>query len=336
MQRLEEDVKSVPLISILIPVYNEEKNVRLAYDAVVAVFDKLAGRYLLEIIFTDNHSIDGTEFELERLALEDKRVKVLRFSRNFGFQRSVLTAYRHARGRAAMQIDCDLQDPPELIPRFLEEWEKGFDVVVGIRAERQEGFLLSTGRRLFYWLVTSISDDNIVQNAGDFRLVDRTVIERLKLINDAKPYTRGLISSLAARQTGITYDRRARLFEKSKFPLLRLTGIAADGIINHSLVPLRVATFAGFLVFSGSCLLALYYLVLWLFADQSWPPGFATSTFLILLSIGLNGMFIGIVGEYVGRIYDQTRTRPLTIVARSMNFDDEPSSSNTIKEAAKT
>ena len=208
-----------------------------------------------------------------------------------------MTAYRNARGDAAIQLDCDLQDPPELIPKFLEEWTKGFDVVLGIRADRPEGFLLATGRRLFYWLVTSISDDNIVPNAGDFRLVDRSVIERLKSVNDAKPYTRGLISSLAARQTGFAYDRRARQFEKSKFPLRRLTGIAADGIINHSLLPLRLAGIAGFLVFSGSCLLALFYLVLWLFADQSWPPGFATSTFLILLSIGMNGMFIGILGS---------------------------------------
>jgi polyisoprenyl-phosphate glycosyltransferase len=316
--------KTASLISILIPVYNEEKNVRLAYDAVVAQFKDLGDRYQFEIIFTDNHSIDGTEFELERLAAEDRRIKVLRLSRNFGFQRSVLTAYRHARGDAAIQLDCDLQDPPEMFGKFLEAWEKGYDVVVGIRAERQESTALTLGRRLFYWLVTAISDDNIIQNAGDFRLVDRSVIERLKLVNDAKPYTRGLISSLAARQTGIVYNRRARLLEQSKFPLRRLTGIAADGIINHSLLPLRLAGYTGFLIFAVACLLMLYYLLAWLFVGQSWPVGFATSTLLILVSLGMNGMFIGILGEYIGRIYDQTRTRPLTIIARSLNFD-EPS-----------
>jgi polyisoprenyl-phosphate glycosyltransferase len=313
--------KTASLISILIPVYNEEKNVRMAYNAVVDQFKQLGDRYQFEIIFTDNHSIDGTEFELERLAAEDERVKVLRFSRNFGFQRSVMTAYHHAKGAAAIQLDCDLQDPPEMFSKFLETWEKGHDVVVGIRAKRQEAAALTLGRRFFYWLVTTISDDNIIQNAGDFRLVDRSVIERLKSVNDADPYMRGLISSLAARQTGITYDRQARLHEKSKFPLLRLVGFAADGIFNHSLLPLRLAGYTGFLVFTVACLLVGYYLLAWLFLDQSWPAGFATTTLLILISLGLNGMFVGILGEYIGRIYNQTRTRPLTIIARSLNFD---------------
>ncbi|MEQ1863926.1 MAG: glycosyltransferase family 2 protein [Micropepsaceae bacterium] len=328
MRRSKFAPQRAALISILIPVYNEEKNIRLAYDAVVEQFKKMGDRYSFEIVFTDNHSIDGTERELERLAGEDKRVKVLRFSRNFGFQRSILTAYRHARGDAAVQLDCDLQDPPEMIPKLLDAWEQGSDVVVGIRAKRPEGFFLSAGRRLFYWIVTAISDDNIVQNAGDFRLVDRSVIERLKTVNDAKPYTRGLISSLAANQTGIVYDRGARQFEKSKFPLRKLTSVAADGIINHSLLPLRLAGIAGFLIFSGSCLLTLYYFLAWLIGNQSWPPGFATTTILILISLGMNGMFIGILGEYVGRIYDQTRTRPLTIIARSLNFDDQPNTEN--------
>ncbi len=327
--------KTASLISILIPVYNEEKNVRLAYDAVVAQFKDLGDRYQFEIIFTDNHSTDGTEFELARLAEEDKRIKVMRFSRNFGFQRSVLTAYRHAGGDAAIQLDCDLQDPPEMFTKFLEAWEQGHDVVVGIRAERQENTALTLGRRLFYWLVTAISDDNIIQNAGDFRLVDRSVIERLKLVNDAKPYTRGLISSLAARQTGIVYNRRARLLEQSKFPLRRLIGIAADGIINHSLLPLRLAGYTGFLVFTVACFLMFYYLLAWFFVGQSWPVGFATSTLLILVSLGMNGMFIGILGEYIGRIYDQTRTRPLTIIARSLNFDEPPNMSNSSDKETK-
>lgn len=317
-----QDIQRLPLVSIVIPVFNERRNIRLAYDAVVGQFGLLAGKYDFEILFTDNHSVDGTDLELEQLASEDRRVRVLRFSRNFGFQRSVLTAYRNCRGDAAIQLDCDLQDPPELIPRFLETWERGHDVVLGIRQTRQESSVLTLGRRFFYWLVTSISDDNIVENAGDFRLVDRSVIERLKAINDAKPYTRGLISALAARQTGIAYDRNARQFESSKFPLRRLFGLAADGIFNHSLVPLRLAGYLGFLIFAGSSLIALYYLLAWLVNGQNWPQGFATSTLLILTSLGLNGMFIGILGEYIGRIYDQTRARPLTIVEKAINFDD--------------
>lgn len=318
-----QDVQSgqPPLISILVPVFNEERNIRLAYEALVAQFDALAGRYRFEIVFTDNHSTDGTPGELEALAARDERVRVIRFARNFGFQRSVLTAYRNAAGDAAIQIDCDLQDPPELIPRFLEAWEQGYDVVVGVRRTRVENRLLSMGRRFFYWLVTSISDDNIVENAGDFRLVDRTVIERLKAVNDVNPYTRGLISSLAARQTGIEYDRRARQFEQSKFPLRRLTRFATDGLVSHSLVPLRLAGYAGFLIFTVSVLACLYYAAAWLIGGQEWPAGFATITMLVLMGVGLNGIFTGILGEYVGRIYEQTRTRPLTIIERTINFD---------------
>src|SRR5262249_86765 len=156
----------------------------------------------------------------------DDNVKVIRLARNFGFQRSVLTAYRAVSGAAAIQLDCDLQDPPELIPAFLEKWEQGHDVVVAISPNRHQPCLLQDGRRMFSRLVTAISDDNIVENAGDFRLLDRSVIDRLSLINDARPYTRGLVSSLAARQTGIEFDRRERRHEKSKFPLWRLTGFA--------------------------------------------------------------------------------------------------------------
>ena len=312
---------ALPLISVLIPVFNEEKNIVLAYDAVTAQFERMKDRYRLEILFSDNHSEDGTEHELEQLAARDPRVKVIRLARNFGFQRSVLTAFRHASGVAAIQLDCDLQDPPELMPVFLEKWEAGYDVVVGIRRKREERWILQLSRRAFYKFVTAISDDNIIENAGDFRLVDRTVIDQLALINDARPYTRGLVSSLAARQIGIEYDRQARKFEQSKFPLARLSGFAADGIVSHSLVPLRFATFCGVVISVAAFCIAAYYVLAFLIAGQSWPAGFATLAILLLVSVGLNGIFIGIVGEYVGRIYDQVRVRPLTVIERTINME---------------
>lgn len=313
--------EALPLISIVIPVYNERRNVLIAYEAVVAEFAKLGDKYRYEILFSDNHSEDGTDLELAALAARDSNVKVIRLARNFGFQRSVLTAYRNVSGAAAIQLDCDLQDPPELIPVFLDKWAEGYDVVVGIRRKRQEGWLLQYGRRLFYKLVTAISDDNIVENAGDFRLLDRSVIDRLSLINDARPYTRGLVSSLAARQFGIKYDRQVRQFEKSKFPLRRLTGFATDGIVNHSLVPLRVAGFVGVLISSAAFCILIYYVLAFLVGGSDWPAGFATLAILLLFSLGMNAIFIGIIGEYVGRIYDQVRTRPLTIIERTFNLE---------------
>lgn len=315
-----------PLISIVIPVFNEEKNVDLAYNALTDHFKTLEDQYRFEIVFSDNHSTDATESELIRIAAEDKNVKVVRLARNFGFQRSIMSAYRLAAGDAAIQFDCDLQDPPELITAFLEKWKEGYDVVVGIRRRREESWLMQFGRRAYYKLVSAISDDNIMDNAGDFRLIDRSIMDQLSVINDARPYTRGLVSSLAAKQTGIEYDRRARQFDESKFPLRRLTGFAADGIVSHSLAPLRLASFCGVVIFIASILVAMYYILAFFIAGQAWPAGFATLVILLLMSVGLNAIFVGIVGEYVGRIYDQVRTRPLTIIEHTINMEKETQS----------
>ena len=191
----------------------------------------------------------------------DPRVKVLRFKRNYGFQRSLLTAYKHASGDAAIQIDCDLQDPPELLPRFVALWENGHDVVVGLRRRRQESRLLTLGRRSFYKILNNISDERITPNAGDFRLVDRSVLDRLDALDDQNPYVRGIISSLAANETGIPYDRIERRHGKSKFPVRKLFGFALNGIFGHSIVPLRIATYVGLLASSITFLLSLSYLV---------------------------------------------------------------------------
>jgi dolichol-phosphate mannosyltransferase len=308
------------LISVVIPVYNEEKNILRAYTEVCKVFDDMS-RYDLEILFTDNHSNDRTPDILAELAGRDTRVRVVRFARNFGFQNSVLTGYRLARGDAAFQLDCDLQDPPALFPAFLEQWEKGNDVVVGVRRTRQEGRLLQAARKAFYRFMRRFSDDYMVVDGGDFRLVDRSVLDLLRTIHDAHPYTRGLISSLAARQVGIPYDRMPREFGQSKFPIRRLLGLAMDGILAHSMLPLRLATYFGLLMSLLLFLLGLFYLVARLLAGSEWPTGFATVAVLVAMGASLNAIFLGIIGEYVGRIYDQVRRRPNTIIERTINLD---------------
>lgn len=261
------------LISILVPVFNEEANVDAAHAALSKVADELSA-YDLEFVFTDNHSTDQTFDRLADLAQHDPRVKVLRFKRNYGFQRSLLTAYRYASGDAAIQIDCDLQDPPELLPRFVELWENGHDVVVGLRRRRRESRLLTLGRRSFYKILNNISDERITPNAGDFRLVDRSVLDRLGALDDQNPYVRGIISTLAANETGIPYDRIERRHGKSKFPVRKLFGFAFNGIFGHSIVPLRIATYVGLLASSITFLLSLSYLLAALFRDR---PGRAAS-----------------------------------------------------------
>jgi dolichol-phosphate mannosyltransferase len=316
MQR--RHIKERSLVSVIVPVYNEADNIERAYGEILGVFAPLP--YDIEFVFTDNHSEDATFEVLARLAAADPRIKVLRFNRNYGFQRSLLTAYRHATGDAAVQIDCDLQDPPTLISQFLQLWEQGHDVVVGIRRRRRENFLLTSARRTFYALLSSISDDKITRDAGDFRLVDRSVLDILTRLNDINPYVRGLISSFAANEAGIPYDRAARLHGQSKFPVLKLFRFAIDGIIAHSVVPLRLATYVGLAVSTVTFLLSLAYLVAALLFGRSWPSGFATIVILVLFGISLNAIFLGIIGEYVSRIYQQVRIRPLVVVERALNI----------------
>jgi polyisoprenyl-phosphate glycosyltransferase len=311
------------LISVVIPVFNEENNIARAYAEVCRVFDEM-GRYDLEIIFTDNHSVDGTAKILADIARVDPRVKVARFVRNFGFQNSVLTGYRLARGDAAFQLDCDLEDPPSSFPDFLALWEKGHDVVVGLRRQRHESKLMQLGRKIYYRLVRKFSNDNLLVDGGDFRLVDRSILDQLRSIHEAHPYTRGLISSLAKRQIGTPIDRDRRLFDRSKFPLRRLFSFAMDGVLAHSLVPLRLATYFGFIMSVGLFLLACGYTIGRLLAGSDWPSGFATLAVLIAMGASLNAIFLGIIGEYVGRIYNQVRQRPNTVVEYTINLDEPP------------
>lgn len=315
------------LISIVVPVYNEEGNVEPLYEAVKAVFDPVADRYEYELVFTDNHSEDRTFAELSGLAARDPRVRVFRFSRNFGFQRSIYTGYMQARGDAAVQIDCDLQDPPALILEFLREWEAGNKIVYGVRRGRKEGVGITLVRKVFYRLIDLLSEDHLPHDAGDFRLVDRRVIDVLRRIEDQKPYLRGTLATLGFDQKGVVYDRAGRQRGESKFSLRDLFGLALDGILSHSTVPLRAATYTGLAVSALTLLALIGYGVGRLFLGKEWPAGFATTTILILLSLSLNALFLGVIGEYLGRIYQQVRRRPLTIIEHRLDRAPSPSPS---------
>jgi len=310
-----------PTITIIIPVFNEEDNVLDAYNAIKALWSAVASRYVLEFIFTDNHSTDRTFDLLRELASRDRQVKVLRFNRNYGFQRSLLTGYRYAQGAAAVQIDCDLQDPPPLILKFIELWEQGHDVVVGIRRNRAEPKLLTLLRRSFYELMDRISEDKFISGAGDFRLVDRSILLKLRETIDVRPYVRGLISSLAKNETGVPFDRAVRKHGRSKFPIARLFGFAWDGIVGHSILPLRLATYIGLAISFLTFFLTIFYIFGALLFGRDWPSGFATTTVLLLFGISLNAIFIGIIGEYISRIYQQVRGSNLTVIAAALNID---------------
>lgn len=311
----------MPLISVIIPVFNEEGNVQATYLQLKQVTAALS-EYTFEFIFTDNHSTDRTFDLLSAVARQDPSVKVVRFARNFGFQRSVMTGYRLAQGAAAIQIDADLQDPPSMFGPMLEKWHEGFDVVVGVRGERAESRMMTGLRKLYYRLLKRVGGAHLLLDGGDFRLIDANIIEKLRHIDDAQPYVRGLTSSLARRQTGIPYDRVERRADRSKFPLSGLLRFAVDGFLANSTLPLRFALYAGLFMAAASAVLAFVYLVARLVTGSDWPRGFATTQILLLFGIGLNAIFLGIIGEYVGRIYDQVRRRPVTVVERALNFED--------------
>jgi dolichol-phosphate mannosyltransferase len=225
-----------------------------------------------------------------------------------------MTGYVQARGDAAIQIDVDLQDPPELIGRFLAEWREGADVVYGIRTKRKEPWIISIQRVLFYRLIDRLSEEKIPVDAGDFRLISRRVIDLLKSFEDAQPYLRGTIATLGFKQVGIPYDRNARLRGESKFPFSKLVSLAMDGILNHSVVPLRFSTYFGLAVSAIMLLSVIGYAAAKILFGSQWPAGFATLAALILASISINAMLLGIIGEYLGRMYRQQKKQPLTII----------------------
>lgn len=307
------------LISICVPVYNEEDNIDPLLRRLSAVARQEKG-YDFEFLFTDNASEDCTFERLAKHATKDQRIRVLRFSRNFGFQKSILTNYVNAKGVAAIQLDADLQDPPELIPEFLRTWERGYKVVYGIRKRLPEFFLMRWTRRAYYRLISALSDVEVPLDAGDFRLIDRIVIDELRSVREQTPYLRGIIASLGYAQTGIAYDRSSRLAGGSKFRFFDLLALGLDGITSQSTRPLRFVTIFGFLISIIAALTAVFYLI-YLPTSNSVPDGFTTLSIIGLVSLGLNAFFIGLIGEYVGRIFNNTRGSPLVIVSDRIEHD---------------
>ncbi|MGX4643845.1 glycosyltransferase family 2 protein [Massilia sp. SYSU DXS3249] len=308
-----------PLISITIPVLNESGNLDALYARLDALGRTMQDKCDLEFVFSDNHSDDQTWAMLSSLAQRDPRVRAIRFSRNVGFQRSILANYLHTRGDAVMQIDADLQDPPEMLEAFFDLWQQGYQVIYGIRRKRPESWLLRSFRKIGYWVIDKISEHPIPRDVGDFRLVDRKVIDAVGKTRTSSPYLRGMIAGMGFNQTGVVYDRDARVAGESKFNMSRLVRLGLTAVFNHSVVPLRAASFLGLLILAISLLGSIYYIALRLLHPEL-PQGLASIHILVLFGIGLNSFFLGIIGEYLLRIYLVVRDEPVAIVQQSLNF----------------
>jgi dolichol-phosphate mannosyltransferase len=306
------------LITVLVPVYNEEKNIEPLYKEFKKAWRGLEERYDYELIFNDNHSADKSFEILEKLAGEDDRVRIFRFSKNFGNQRSIYAGYIKARGEAVIELDCDLQDPPEMIAEFIGKWEQGYQVVYGVRSSREEAWWINALRKTFYRLINLLSEDELPLDTGDFRLVDRRIIEELKKSVDLNPYLRGAIAAMGFNQVGIPYQRSKRKHGESNIPARELVGIAMDGILNHSIFPLRLATYVGILTLLAALITFIVYAAGSLILHQTWPSGFSVIALLIFLALGANAVLLGITGEYLGRIYRQVKGQSLTIIEREI------------------
>ena len=311
---------SKELISIVTPVYNEEDVVAEYYNRMSKVLDDLSDNYDFEIIFTDNCSTDNTFFELEKIAAKDRRIRVYSFSKNFGYQKSIWMGYAKSNGAAAIEFDADLQDPPEMLAEMLIYRKKGFKIVYGIRKDRKEGAFINGLRKVFYRLVRSISDYDIPNDAGDFMLIDRDVIANLKEVKLCDPYLRGVIFGFGYSRKGIEYSRDQRVAGVSKFPLSKMIKLAMDAIINTSIFPLRIASIIGATVGVLSMLAAGWFIIDKLFMNPELPRGVTAILVLVLASIAINAFLIGIMGEYIGKIYRQVSAHnTVPIIEKEIN-----------------
>jgi glycosyltransferase involved in cell wall biosynthesis len=306
-------------ISVVTPCYNEEGNANAIYTAVKSIMDAKP-EYDYEHIFIDNHSTDKTVAILKDIAAKDKNVKLIVNSRNFGHIRSPYYGLLQSSGDATIMIVSDLQDPPALINDFIDNWEQGHKIVIGVKNESEESFLMFAIRKSFYNLINRLSDIKLIKNYTGFGLYDKQIIDILRTIDDPYPYFRGLICDIGFEIIKIPYiqPQRFRGFTKNNF--YTLYDIAMLGITNHSKVPLRLATMVGFMASLLSLLVALIYFVYKLLFWNSFTLGSAPLIIGIFLFSAVQLMFIGIIGEYVGSIHTQVLKRPLVIEQERINF----------------
>jgi dolichol-phosphate mannosyltransferase len=307
------------MLSLIMPARNEEGNLPRAYAEVTAVLAGLP--YAYEVLIIDNDSTDRTGEVAAELCARDPRWRYARFSRNFQVEASITAGLRLARGDAAMVLFSDLQDPPELIPEFLGKWEEGYDVVYGVVRQRQgDPFWRASAARLVYRLINALSDVEITPNATDFRLLSRRAIDALNQFDERNRYLRGFAHWIGFKRCAIPYDRRARTAGRSKAPLAYLLNFASNALTCFSIKPLQLFSWMGLLALTATLALALVYLGYYLTASPL--PGWTTTYLLLLANLSVLLLGFGTLGEYIGRIYVETKRRPLFLIDHTINLED--------------
>lgn len=299
-------------ISIIIPFFNEEKNLDKILNELLE-FTSSSKNYSYEIVLMDNNSYDNSKLVVDKFKDKFDDIKYIKLSRNFGYQTNIMAGYEICEGDAAVQLDSDGEDDPKLISKFLLMWEKGYEVAYGIRKKRKENFFLTYLRKIFYKFINLSSDISLPENAGDFRLIDRKVINHLKEFKEKNLYIRGLISYIGFKQIGIPYDRRRRFYGKSKFSLYKYFEMALTAITSFTNRPLIFIFFFGMAVFLFSLILIIFYLFSYFFGSIN-SAGFTTIILVQLLFFGLQIIILGFFGVYLGYILDEIKNRPKYII----------------------
>jgi len=322
MRVAEVPGESRPELSVVVPCFDEETVLRETNLRLIVVLEEISSSF--EIVYVDDGSTDSSSEVLRALQFNDERIRVIRLSRNFGHQIAITAGLEHARGNAVVVIDADLQDPPEVIREFFSKWLEGYDVVYGVRTQRdrETPFKLWTAKA-FYRLINLLSNTAIPLDTGDFRLMDRGVLDALQVMPERDRFVRGMVSWLGFSQVGVPYKRAGRFAGRTKFSLFKMLRFAIDGIVSFSVLPLRIATWVGFAA-SGIAMveiaLALYNRIFTGGLVRGW-----TSTVIAVWFVGgVQLICLGIIGEYVGRIYGESKRRPLYILREKMGFETTP------------
>ena len=306
--------------SVVVPVFNEEAVVCECFRRIKAVMDKTNEEY--EIIFVNDGSRDNTKKIISELCDKDKCVKLIDFSRNFGHQTAISAGMDLSSGQAVIVTDADLQDPPEVIPEMIEKWKEGFDVVYGRRTKRKgETFFKRATAKMFYRILKSLTSFDIPTDTGDFRLIDRKVCDVLSSLKEKNRYIRGLVSWTGFRQTEVCYVREERFAGETKYPFKKMLKFALDGITAFSYKPLKLASVLGFMLSGVSFLYLLLVIYLKLFTEVT-VLGWASAMSVILFFNGIILIMLGMMGEYIGRIYEEVKNRPLYVIREKKGFEE--------------
>lgn len=301
------------LVSIVIPCFNEEEVLVHTLPRLIKVADNLTN-YDVEFIFIDDGSNDKTINILRDAAKKDLRIKVIRFARNFGHQIAVTAGIDMANGHAVALIDADLQDPPEILIQMISHWEDGYDVIYGVRSSREgESIFKTSTAHFFYRFLNYLSETPIPLDTGDFRLMDRKVVDILSSMPERHRFVRGLVSWVGHRQMALPYERKKRAAGKSKYPLIKMLRFATDGILSFSSKPLQISTKIGIFT-SCLSLIGIFYALVMRLLTSDWVEGWTTLLITFLFIGGVQLISIGIIGEYIGRIYEESKNRPLYLI----------------------